>query len=128
MEYVIYRCPICGNIILKDARTKDMPVCCNRPMEKALANTDDTVSKEKHVPVVNVNGNTCYVMVGSAPHPMEEKHYISHIMLVTNKSNYVEKLDVNSDPYAVFDLADGEKPTIAYSYCNLHGLWQANIK
>ncbi|HBC27492.1 MAG TPA: desulfoferrodoxin, partial [Ruminococcaceae bacterium] len=28
----------------------------------------------------------------------------------------------------VFALAEGEKPVAVYEYCNLHGLWKADIK
>ncbi len=30
-------------------------------------------------------------------------------------------------PYAEFVLADGEAAVAAYEYCNLHGLWKAEV-
>ena len=38
-----------------------------------------------------------------------------------------KELSPDEDPEAVFALAD-EKPVAVYAYCNLHGLWKADIK
>ena len=69
MEHRFMICKHCGNIIgmIHDAGVK--PVCCGEPMTELVANTTDAAT-EKHVPVVEVEGNEVRVKVGSAPHPM----------------------------------------------------------
>jgi len=83
-------------------------------------------SREKHVPVVTVSGNTVTVQVGSAPHPMTEQHSIQWIYLQTEHGAQCKRLKAGDEPKAVFAL-DGDKPVAAYAYCNLHGLWKADI-
>jgi len=77
-----YKCGICGNIagLIEDGG--GALACCNADMPELTANTVDA-SKEKHVPVVKVSGNTVTVAVGSIPHPMDEAHLISFIYLET---------------------------------------------
>jgi superoxide reductase len=86
------------------------------------ANSTDA-AKEKHVPVVTVEGNTVNVVVGSTIHPMTEAHHIAFICLVTDQKAELKKLDPVGEPKAEFVLAEGEKVVAAYEYCNLHGLW-----
>ena len=71
----IYKCEICGHIVEILHEGKGELVCCGEPMKLFVENTVDA-AREKHVPVVdNVEGGV-KVMVGSAAHPMEDKHYI----------------------------------------------------
>jgi superoxide reductase len=39
--------------------------------------------KEKHVPVMDKTSTGVMVKVGSVPHPMEDKHYIEWVELIT---------------------------------------------
>ncbi|WAW15473.1 desulfoferrodoxin family protein [Peptostreptococcus equinus] len=98
--------------------------CCGEEMKLIEPNTTDAAG-EKHVPVIEVSGNKVVVKVGSVPHPMEEKHHISFIYLVTEKT--VQRVDLPHDgkPEAEFVLAEDDKAICAYEYCNLHGLWKA---
>ncbi|MBQ9378080.1 MAG: desulfoferrodoxin [Schwartzia sp.] len=103
-----------------------VPHCCGKEMEKLTANTVDA-SREKHVPAVTVEGSRVHVKVGSAPHPMTEAHYIQWIYLVTRYGGQFRRLTPSDAPEAVFELAEGDAPAAAYEYCNLHGLWKADI-
>ena len=87
-----------------------------------VPNTTDA-AKEKHVPVIEQDGNKVKVTVGSTLHPMTEAHHISFIVLETEDKAVMKTLDPTGTPVAEFTLADGEKPVAAYEYCNLHGLW-----
>lgn len=84
-------------------------------------------AQEKHVPAVVVDGNTIRVTVGSVEHPMLDVHYIQWIVLETKKGFEVKYLVPDTAPYAEFIVADGDEPVAAYEYCNLHGLWKADI-
>ena len=119
-----YRCSHCGNIIAY-VENSGVPVfCCGQKMEDILPNTTDAAN-EKHVPVVNVEGNKVTVNVGTAPHPMTDAHYIGWVVLCTNLGNQRKLLSPDSEPKAEFLLLENESVEACYAYCNLHGLWKA---
>ncbi|RPF49097.1 superoxide reductase [Hydrogenoanaerobacterium saccharovorans] len=125
-EQKFFICKHCGNLIgmINNAGVKMM--CCGEPMEELTPNTTDA-SQEKHVPVIEVKGDTVTVKIGSAPHPMLEEHHITWIYLQTEQGGQRKELTVGGDPSATFALTDGDKPVAAFEYCNLHGLWKASI-
>ena len=127
MSVKIFKCMHCGNIIemLEDKGVPD--VCCGEKMTELVPGTSDGAA-EKHVPVVTVSGNKVTVNVGSDAHPMTDEHLISWIILETENSCQRKRLSSADAPEASFMLADGEKAIAAYEYCNLHGLWKADIK
>ena len=100
-------------------------MCCGQKM-KALEPGVVEASHEKHIPVVEVEGNLVKVVVGSVEHPMGEEHSILWIYLKTDKGGYRKNLAPGEAPKAVFALHD-EKPVEVYAYCNLHGLWKADV-
>ncbi len=86
-----------------------------------------SASHEKHTPVVSISGNRVTVSVGSVEHPMTDEHSILWIQLQTDRGECRRILKPSEPPVAVFDLVEGENPTVAYAYCNLHGLWAKEI-
>jgi superoxide reductase len=71
----IYRCNICGNIILKLKDASEALVCCNQPMNLLVANVDG--AKEKHLPIITAKTNhSLTIQIGSTVHPMTAEHYI----------------------------------------------------
>ena len=111
-----YRCAHCGKIVSVVVDGGGTLGCCGEPMQLLKANTTDA-AQEKHVPVVTVEGNKVVVNVGSVDHPMTPEHLINFIMIETAEDK----------PHAEFVLQDGEKLVAAYEYCNLHGLWKAEV-
>lgn len=89
-----------------------------------IANTVDA-AQEKHVPVIEVAGDTVTVKVGSVEHPMLDAHYIEFIVLVTEGGMQMKWLKPGMKPEATFKTID--KPVSAFEYCNLHGLWKADV-
>lgn len=127
MSVKIFKCMHCGNII-EMVEDKGVPVvCCGEKMTELVPATSDGAA-EKHVPVVTVSGNKVTVNVGSDAHPMTDEHLISWIILETENGCQRKHLSSADAPEASFMLADGEKAIAAYEYCNLHGLWKADIK
>jgi len=126
-KYTFFHCSECDGIVTREIGSKDQPMCKGKPMEKLVPQIADS-TKEKHVPVITIEGDKVTVIVGSTPHPMVEKHYITRIHLVTSKG-MKHKLLTPEDEEAIahFKLEDGEKVEGAYEYCNLHGLWYAEI-
>jgi len=118
----IYVCEICGIIVeVLGAGSGDL-VCCGQEMTLQKENTVDA-SREKHVPVVTVEGNKLIVEVGSVPHPMEPAHYIEWIEVEEGNKVKRANLKPGDAPRAEFCTAGG--PCIVRAYCNLHGLWKA---
>ena len=124
MELKFYRCPICGNIVVKLENSGVPVVCCGKPMVELVPGTTDA-SVEKHVPVVTVDGSKVNVFVGGAEHPMVPEHYIQWIVLETKQGWQIKYLKPEQAPEAEFVLAEGEQVVAVYEYCNLHGLWKA---
>lgn len=118
----IYKCSICGNIVEVVHGGKGQLVCCNEPMEREVENTVDA-SREKHVPVVEEKDGQVAVTVGSALHPMEEKHYIEWIEATDGQKSQKVFLKPGEKPEAGFSGSKGS--TTIRAYCNLHGLWKA---
>lgn len=120
-----YICEHCGNLIgmIHDAGVPMM--CCGQKMKKLEPGVVEA-SHEKHIPVVKVDGNVVNVEIGSVEHPMIEAHSILWVYLQTDKGGQRKNLEVGKAPKVSFALAD-EKPVAVYAYCNLHGLWKADI-
>jgi len=121
----VYRCEVCGNIVeVLHAGVGEL-VCCGQPMKLMVEQTADT-SVEKHVPFVEKKDGKVVVRVGeNAKHPMEEKHYIEMIEVITNDDRILRKyLSPGDEPEAVFDVED---ITMAREYCNIHGLWSKKV-
>jgi hypothetical protein len=107
-----------GSVVIKPF---DIPCEC----EVIEPNTTDAAG-EKHVPVIEVSGNTVTVKVGEVEHPMIEAHYIQFIALETKnhpkfkfvwitdghgwgsaRNNLKETFDVLDNLYNIMDLDDG---------------------
>jgi superoxide reductase len=118
-------CKHCGNLVGMIFDSTVPLVCCGEEMTELVPNTTDA-SNEKHVPVVTVSGDLVTVEIGSVPHPMLPEHYIQWIYLETEKGGQRKALKPGEAPKAVFALHD-DKPVAAFEYCNIHGLWKADI-
>ena len=125
-ETRFYICQHCGNIVGMIHSSGVPVVCCGQKMTLIEAGTVEA-SREKHIPVVNVEGNTVKVSVGSVEHPMSEEHSITWIYLQTDKGGQRKCLNPGEKPEVTFAVAD-EKPVAVYAYCNLHGLWKADVE
>ena len=125
MENKFYICEHCGNIIgmINDAGVPMM--CCGQKMTKLIPGTVEA-SAEKHIPVVSLKDDIVEVAVGSVAHPMVEEHSIQWVYLLTDKGGQRKCLNAGENPVVKFALKD-EKPIAVYAYCNLHGLWKADI-
>lgn len=118
----IYRCNICGNMVEMLHAGKGKLVCCGQPMELLKEKTKD-VGYEKHVPVLEKTDSGIKVKVGSVPHPMEDKHYIEWIEIISDRKIVRKFLKPGEKPEAVFGTEKGK--VVAREYCTVHGLWKA---
>jgi len=120
-----FKCKHCGNVIAY-ADYQGVPVfCCGEEMSEMIPGEVEA-STEKHVPVIEIEGNKVTVTVGTVLHPMTEKHMIKWIALETKQGNQRKELK-DGVPKASFMLCENDKVVAAYDYCNLHGLWKAGV-
>ncbi len=119
-----YFCPICRNLfgIVNDSGVT--PVCCDQEMQKLAPGSTDA-STEKHVPVIERDGNKLTVKVGSAAHPMLEEHYIQWIVALQGDKYQRAVLRPGQPPEATFTLDCDTEPVRVLEHCNLHGLWES---
>lgn len=117
---VFYYCPKCKDVKVFKEEPKEV-----RPAWVKLNPNTVDAAKEKHVPVITKEGNKVHVAVGAVPHPMTSVHYISQILIETDKGFKSVTLTPENKPEADFELEEGEKLLAAYEYCTLHGFWSA---
>ncbi len=155
-ELSVYRCQKCGNIVMLLKSGGGTLTCCDQEMTKLKANTVDA-SQEKHVPALKVEGGKLKVDVGTVLHPMVAEHFIEWIAMVEGNRVELVYLKPGMEPKAEFIYRLGEdailytgkddevvpnceaapcnfvckdKPAdkvVVYEYCNLHGLWKAEL-
>ena len=120
----VYKCEKCGNIVEVLHGGPGELVCCGVPMKLMVEGTSDG-AKEKHVPVIEKISGGWRVTVGAVAHPREEKHFIEWIELIADGQVLRAHLKPGEKPEAVFMVE--AKTVVAREYCNLHGLWKAQI-
>ena len=118
----VYSCNVCGNVVEVLRGASSALVCCGKPMDLLVENTHDA-AREKHVPVIEKTQTGVQVTVGTAAHPMEERHFIEWIELIADGRAYRLFLAPGDPPQAFFPLDGGQ--ITARAMCNLHGLWKA---
>lgn len=122
-ELKFYKCAKCGEVVYQVAKGSCTPQCCGEPMVELTANTTDAAT-EKHVPVIEHDGDKLVVKVGSVAHPMLEEHSIQWIALVAEDRTEIHYLKPGEEPKTVFG---GVEHGTVYEYCNLHGLWKVEF-
>lgn len=119
----LYVCSTCGNVVEVVNPGATSLVCCGKPMDKLEAGVQDA-SLEKHVPVIETVSGGIKVKVGSIAHPMEEKHFIRFIEVLTKSQVLRAELVPNEAPEALF-MVDAAEVIEVREYCTIHGLWKA---
>ncbi len=118
----IYKCDKCGNIVEVLHVGETALFCCGQPMTLLEEKTADKTT-EKHVPLIEKTSDGYKITVGSTLHPMEEKHFIEWIELLSEGISYKKFLKPGDKPEALFKT-DATNIT-AREHCNIHGLWRS---
>ena len=117
----LFKCMHCGNVVelIKDSGVKVH--CCGEPMTRIEEVTEEQ-GTEKHLPVIEEQGDMLTIKVGEVMHPMTEEHLIEAIFVVDSKG-LVERFNLvaNQEPVATTYKREG---LTVYAYCNVHGLWK----
>jgi superoxide reductase len=117
----VYKCASCGNIVEVLTAGNGIFACCGKSMVHLAPKSADQ-GKEKHVPVIEKFNGGVKVKIGSIPHPMEDKHFIEWIEVITDGKVYRQSLKPGQAPEAVFNLT--AENIRAREHCNIHGLWE----
>ena len=120
-----YKCKKCDNLFVKVLEGPCTPQCCGEPCDELVAGSVDAAA-EKHVPAVTREGGKIIAKVGEVAHPMLDAHSIQFIALEAGDRLEIKKLHPGEAPEAEF-ACDGAESVTVYEYCNLHGLWKAEI-
>lgn len=143
METKFYKCPVCGNVIVKAVDSGMTPMCCGKTMLELKPNVLEEKT-ESHMPVAEItsedtvlsNCDPFYlyhcgrryhtkVLVGNKPHPMNKEHKICFVYYETENGGQIRYLKAGMPAEVCFYSTD--KPKAIYSYCNIHGLWKVNL-
>lgn len=119
----IFRCNTCGNMFELIMVGGGTPTCCGSDLE-LLSDDPKDLGAEKHIPIIEKTGPGVKVKVGKVPHPMEEKHYIAWIEIITDKGTQRVYLKPGDLPEAEF-MVDDISNIKAKEYCIIHGLWRS---
>ncbi|MBL7156625.1 MAG: hypothetical protein ISS92_00535 [Candidatus Omnitrophica bacterium] len=142
----IYVCKVCGYIAINGNAPENCPVC-HAPKasfeEKidAIKTPADpknlTDLEKKHIPVVLVlkkcgliEGCTdVHVKMGEIIHPMEKKHFITHIDFYLDKEfiSRVILMPGKLNPAAALHLKASSGTLTAIELCTLHGAWAKEV-
>ena len=120
-----YKCNKCANLFVKVIEGPCTPQCCGEPCTELVAGSSDG-AREKHVPAVTRADGKIVARIGEVDHPMLDAHYIQFVALVTEDRIEIKKLQPGQAPEATF-ACDGAQDATVYEYCNLHGLFKADI-
>lgn len=126
MNIKFYYCEKCDNLVeITNLQNHDIHLD-KEGLKELVPNTVDA-AVEKHVPYVEMNGNTVKISIGEVIHPMTEEHYIKAIYVVTEKGTIYRKYLTPKDT-PTFEIENIDSAHFdVYSYCNLHGMWKKSI-
>ena len=124
MKQKFLKCEHCGNMVGVVKESGVPLMCCGEKMEEIKPGIVEA-SKEKHIPVYNIEVNKVIVKIGEIEHPMQEEHYIEWVSIQTKFGNQRKALTPNSKPEVCFTICDGDEVENVFAYCNLHGLWKS---
>ena len=122
-----YICPTCGNVIELIEDHKVPVMCCGKKMEELVPNSTEA-AVEKHIPVPTVENGVLKVSVGEVEHPSIEKHWIPFVAVKASDLVMRREIKATEKPEAIFPIGDFKGEVEVYAWCNLHGLWKAEIE
>ena len=118
-----YKCDDCDDLILS-VFAKNGAIECPTGRKEVKVGTVDA-ALEKHVPYITREGDILKVQIGEVEHPMIQEHWIDFILAEKTNGFELIKLQPGDAPYVEFKAKD---VVAIYEYCNLHGLWKAEIE
>lgn len=118
-----FQCNDCDDIVIQLCDSEVTGKDCNANKKELEVGTVDA-SLEKHVPYIIKEGDILKVQIGEVEHPMIEEHFIPFVVAERADGLEVKYLKPGDRPYVEFDA---ENVIAVYEFCNLHGLWKAEV-
>lgn len=118
-----FKCNDCDDVVLQLFDSHMEGNNCKTNKNEIIVGTIDA-SLEKHVPYLEKDGDILKVQVGEVEHPMIEAHYIPFILAEKTNGFELINLKPGDKPYVEFNAKD---VVAVYEFCNLHGLWKAEL-
>ena len=117
----IYKCGVCGIVTEVLDGGAGALICCGQSCDLLTPKAAEE-GREKHLPVVERAAAGIKVKVGSVPHPMEAKHYIQWIEVISDGLACRRFLQPGQSPEAAF--CTGAQNITVREHCNVHGVWE----
>lgn len=121
-EGKLLKCKICGSVLEKLVQGPETANCDDL---EELTPKYDGEGSQKHVPILERDGDNVIIKVGEITHPMEVEHQICFIELIDEDVTYRKTLKPGEEPKAVFKVETDINKLKTREYCNVHGLWEA---
>lgn len=118
----IFMCNKCGNVIALVEGNEKLVKCCGENLSEVLVSSGE--GEVKHKPVMQIEDEQVYIRIGEIEHPMDEDHYIKWILVVSDKSSRMFKLNPGDAPECVVPYESGMQ---VFAYCNKHSLWKSQL-
>ncbi|MDG5815999.1 desulfoferrodoxin family protein [Chitinispirillales bacterium ANBcel5] len=118
----VYKCQGCGAVAEALWNGNESLFCCDKEMKELVPNTTDA-AVEKHVPVIERQGNKVVVKVGEVAHPMTSDHYILFVELIAGDKVLRHDFKEGDTAAEAEFLVEEGVPLSAREFCNKHGFW-----
>ncbi|MDR2623379.1 MAG: desulfoferrodoxin [Methanobrevibacter sp.] len=117
----LLKCKICGSVLEKLVQG---PETGKLDDLEELTPKHDGEGSQKHVPILEKDGDSVVIKVGEITHPMAVEHRICFIELIDGDVTYRKALKPGEEPMAVFKVDTDINNLKVREYCNIHGLWE----
>ncbi|MDR2830032.1 MAG: desulfoferrodoxin [Methanobrevibacter sp.] len=118
----LLKCKICGSVLEK---VYQGPKTGKLDDLEELTPKHEGEGSQKHVPVLERDGDNVVIKVSEITHPMEIEHHICFIELIDGNTTYRKTLKAGEEPKAIFKIDTDINSLKAREYCNVHGLWES---
>jgi superoxide reductase len=118
----VYKCSICGNVVVVTTVGGGELVCCGQPMEHQEEKVSDQDRKNTFRWLSRLMRGESKNFRWAIAHPMTAEHYIEWIEVISAGRSWREFLQPGEQP--VREFAVPAAGLVVRIYCNLHGLWR----
>lgn len=124
MNTIFYKCPACGNVVVKIVDSKVPVVCCGKPMQRLEPNVVDSNTR-KYLPEVTLLEDRRLRIV-----PCPDRSCVTDsgekMFIFVEFEGGGMWLDGASHCDVLLPIGE-HRPLAVYKYCSHHGLWCVKV-
>ena len=124
MKTIFYKCPVCGNVVIKLVDQGVPVACCGKPMQRLEPNVVDKESR-KYLPEVTLLEDR-RLRIDPCPGGSCTKGGNESMFIYVEFEGGGMSLDTPLRSEILLPIGD-YRPLAVYKYCSHHGLWQVKI-